>query len=221
MTLSGLYVIIVNKYSTASPAASPKSGAAAVFSVKAQQKPQMSVLTDTTVYTSPRSGAPEREASVYELLARLGISYSRVSHEPAMTIDDCAGINAALGVDMCKNLLLCTRSQSEFFLVMLPGDLKFRSAALSQAIGTPRLSFAPGNIMERLLDVAPGSLTVLGLKNDADRRVRLIIDRKLAASEYIGCHPCVNTSSLKIQTSDLLRVFLPYTGHKAEIVDLS
>ena len=75
--------------------------------------------------------------------------------------------------------------------------------------------------MEKLLGVSPGSLSVLALKNDTEGKVRLVIDRELVANEFIGCHPCVNTSSLKIKTSDLLRVFLPYTRHKAEIVDLS
>jgi Uncharacterized conserved protein len=104
---------------------------------------------------------------------------------------------------------------------MLPGERMFRSAVLSRAIGVPRLSFAPAEVLEPLLGTAPGSLTVLGLKNDRDLRVRLIIDHELAVSEYIGCHPCVNTSSLKLKTSDLLHVYLPYTRHKPEIVDLN
>jgi Ala-tRNA(Pro) deacylase len=181
----------------------------------------MSILIDPVPSTVPPENCTEREAAVYELLARLGITYTRVSHAPAMTIADCDDINAALGIEMCKNLLLCDRGQTVFFLVMLPGSRMFRSATLAAAVGAPRLSFAPGSVMEPLLGVSPGSLTVLALANDTRRRVRLVIDRALAASEYIGCHPCVNTSSLKLKTSDLLRVFLPYTRHKAEIVDLS
>lgn len=173
------------------------------------------------VYTVPPENCTEREAKVYELLDKLGIAYTRVSHEPAMTIADCAEVDAALGVPMCKNLLMCNRRQTEFFLVMLPGSKKVSSSELSKALGTTRLSFAPGELMEELLGVAPGSLTVLALKNDAEGRVRLIIDRELAGCEYMGCHPCVNTSSLKIKTSDILNVFLPCTRHKPEIIDLS
>jgi len=182
---------------------------------------EMDLQLGKTVYTAPPENCTVREASVYRLLEELGIAYARVSHEPAMTIADCAEIDALLGVPMCKNLLMCNRRQTEFFLVMLPGSKKISSSELSKALGTTRLSFAPGELMEELLDVAPGSLTVLALKNDAKGRVRLIIDRELASCEYIGCHPCVNTSSLKIKTSDILNVFLPYTRHNPEIIDLS
>jgi|LSQX01.2.fsa_nt_gb Ala-tRNA(Pro) deacylase len=181
----------------------------------------MSILFDPTLYTVPPENCTEREAEVYELLSRLGIKFTSVSHEPAMTIEDCVEIDELLGVPMCKNLLLCDRKQTMFFLVMLPGSKRISSSVLAKAIGAPRLSFAPGPLMEKLLGVSPGSLSVLALKNDTEGKVRLVIDRELVANEFIGCHPCVNTSSLKIKTSDLLRVFLPYTRHKAEIVDLS
>jgi Ala-tRNA(Pro) deacylase len=162
----------------------------------------------------------DAENKTYDLLEKLGIGYTRISHEAAMTIDDCAGVDALLGVPMCKNLFLCNRQETEFYLLMLPGRKQFKTKELSARLGSSRLSFAGGGFMERYLGIKPGSLSVLGLANDTGHRVRLCIDSDLIDCEYTGCHPCVNTSSLKIKTSDLLEIFIPYTGHKPEIVTL-
>ena len=74
--------------------------------------------------------------------------------------------------------------------------------------------------MEELLGVTPGSVTVLGLMNDTENRVRLLIDREVLESEYLGCHPCINTSSLKLRMRDVLEKFLPRVHHDYTVVDL-
>lgn len=160
------------------------------------------------------------ENETYDLLEKLHICYLRIDHGAAMTIEDCAGVDTLLGIPMCKNLFLCNRQETEFYFLMLPGNKQFKTKILSAQLGLARLSFAKGEYMEHYLSVSPGSLSVLGLAYDKEHRVRLCIDSELLACEYVGCHPCANTSSLKIKTADLLDVFLRYTGHKAETVIL-
>ena len=161
-----------------------------------------------------------RERAVYDLLDALGIAYRRVDHDPAATIADCAKIDRLLGVDMCKNLFLCNAQKTAFYLLMMPGDKPFRTKDLSHQIQSARLSFADAAHMEAFLNISPGAVSVLGLMNDVERRVRLLIDRDVAQAPYVGCHPCVNTTSLAIATPDLLDRFLPHVGHAPTFVTL-
>ncbi len=166
------------------------------------------------------AGRLEKEIRVYDLLDGLGVDYQRLDHEAAMTMEICAAIDGALGAPICKNLLLCNRQCTDFYLLMLPADKSFRTSVLSKQIGSSRLSFAGGDWMEELLDIAPGSLSVLGLMNDKEGRVRLLIDEALLHSPFIGCHPCINTSSLRLSTADLTQKIIPAMGHPATLVSL-
>ncbi len=167
------------------------------------------------------SGRLDKEMRVYDLLDRLAIPYERVDHSAVPTIEACHDIDQILGIDICKNLFLCNAQKTQFYLLMMPGDKKFRTAVLSKEIGSARLSFAGPEYMEELLDLTPGSVTVLGLMNDTRRQVRLLIDADvLAGHEYLGCHPCINTASLKIRTQDILERFLPAVHHTYTIVHL-
>ena len=167
-----------------------------------------------------QSGRLDKELRVYDLLDRLDVEYWRIDHEAAMTMEACAAVDAALGSTICKNLLLCNRQKTDFYLLMLPGDKVFKTSDLSKKIGSSRLSFADGTYMEEFLDITPGSLSVLGLMNDHDHRVRLLIDKDLLDGDTIGCHPCINTSSLRIRTEDLMNKIIPAMGHKPTIVEL-
>lgn len=148
-------------------------------------------------------GRSEREQKVYEFLDLLEIDYERADHEAAATIEACKEIDQALGVSMCKNLFLCNRRKTEYYLLLLPGEKPLRTKELSAQIPTTRLSFASGEDMETYLHVTPGSATVLALLFDPDHKVKLLVDEELLKEEYIGCHPCVNTSSLKLRREDL------------------
>ena len=154
-------------------------------------------------------GRLEKEMRAYDLLDSLDISYVRVDHEPAMTMDVCVDIDAALGATMCKNLFLCNRQKTEFYMLLMPGDKPFKTKDLSSQIGTSRLSFGEAEYMERFLDLTPGAVSVLGLMNDKDKAVRLLIDEDILNAEYVGVHPCVNTSSIRISIDDLLGKLLP------------
>ena len=166
------------------------------------------------------TGRLEKEIRVYDLLDSLGISYQRADHEPAMTIEACQDIDKLMGTHMCKNLFLCNRQETDFYLLLMPGDKKFKTKELSSQINTARLSFANETHMEELLDITPGSVSVMGLMNDKENKVHLLIDEDLLAHPYLGCHPCINTSSLCIKTEDILKIFLPAVHHKPRYVKL-
>lgn len=161
------------------------------------------------------------ECRVYELLDSLAIDYFRTDHAPAMTMEDCKAIDEVLGVTMCKNLFLCNRQKTSFYLLLIPGEKPFRTKEFSSALGISRVSFADETDMEKLLGLRPGAVTVMGLMNDIGGDVQLVIDRDVIKSDYIGCHPCVNTSSIKIQTKDILEKFLPHVKHSPLYVELT
>lgn len=162
----------------------------------------------------------EKEMKCYDLLDLLGISYLRADHDQADTIELCHEIEKVLGCPICKNLLLTNRQMTSFYLLMMPGDKPFKTKDLSKQISSARLSFASGEQMEKLLNISPGSLSVLGLMNDTDGNVKLLIDSDLMPLEYIGCHPCVNSSTLKIGMSDMIELLLPAMHHDITFVDL-
>ena len=166
------------------------------------------------------TGRLEKEVRVYDLLDSLGIAYQRIDHEAAMTMEACAAIDEVLDATICKNLLLCNRQQTTFFLLMIVGSKAFKTSKVSKQLGCSRLSFAPGEAMEELLDITPGSLSVLGLMNDPENRVQLVIDADVLKGEYFGCHPCINTSSLRLKTADLMEKILPAVRHTPIILEL-
>ncbi len=161
-----------------------------------------------------------REVRTYDLLDQLGIEYGRTDHEPALNMEACNEIDAVLGVVMCKNLFLCNRQKTKLYLLLMPGDKKFKTKELSSQINSARLSFAEPEDMLKYLDIEPGAVSVMGLANDKDHAVQLLIDEDVLKAEYLGCHPCVCTSSLKIKTSDVTGKFLPATGHEYVTVHL-
>lgn len=165
-------------------------------------------------------GRLDKEIRVYDFLDSLGVTYQRIDHEAAMTMEACEEIDRTLEATICKNLLLCNRQETQFYLLMLPGDKVFKTKDLSAQIGSSRLSFAKAEYMEQYLDITPGSLSVLGLMNDKDRMVRLLIDEDVLTGEYIGCHPCINTSSLRLRTKDLVEKIIPAMEHEPTIVKL-
>ena len=178
---------------------------------------------DKTVYTGrPENteGRLEKEIAVYDFLDSLGIEYKRADHEALMTMEACEAVDQILGAQICKNLFLCNRQKTDFYLLLMPGHKPFRTKDLSHQIGSARLSFASPEHMLELLDIAPGSVSVLGLMNDHDGRVRLLIDRDLLQDAYLCCHPCINTSTLKLRMADAIDVLIPALAHAPTYVDL-
>jgi len=164
------------------------------------------------------TGRLDKEIRVYDFLDSLGIEYHRVDHEAAMTMEGCREADEAMGTRMCKNLLLCNRQKTVFYLLMLPGEKHFKTSTFSKTIGSSRLSFADPEFMEEFLDITPGSVSVLGLMNDKENHVQLIMDEDILKGEYFGCHPCINTSSLRLKISDLMEKIIPAMHHEPRIV---
>lgn len=170
--------------------------------------------------TRPTDDRIPQEFAIYDRLEELSIPFVRVDHDHADTIEFCQEVEAVLGSKICKNLFLCNRQQTEFYLLCMPGDKPFKTKYLSAQVGSARLSFAPEDKLWELLRCTPGSATILGLMNDTEHRVHLLIDRPVYEAEYLSCHPCICTSSLKLRTRDVLTKLLPHTGHTPRIVDL-
>ena len=163
-----------------------------------------------------------KEIRVYDFLDKLGIQYQRIDHEAAMTMEACEEIDRALGdnTTICKNLFLCNRQETDFYLLLMLGDKPFKTKDLSAQIHSARLSFAKPEYMEKYLDITPGSVSVLGLMNDSEKKVQLLIDEDVMKEPYFGCHPCINTSSLKFTTEDLMQKIIPALEHEPVTVTL-
>lgn len=179
------------------------------------------IYVDPVVYTGAPDGEGRlpKEMAVYAMLDKLKIPYERVDHDAAHTMEQCEAVEKVLGTRLCKNLFLRNQKKTTFFLLMLPAEKMFSTAEFSKKIGVSRLSFAEDNYMEEFLNITPGSVSVFGLMNDRDEYVELIIDKELLKDEYIGCHPCINTSTLKIRTADIQK-FVKKTGHRITTVSL-
>ena len=175
---------------------------------------------DPTLYTArPTDERIPQELAIYDRLEELSIPYVRVDHDPADTIEVCEQVETVLGAKICKNLFLCNRQQTEFYLLLMPGDKPFKTKFLSAQLGCSRLSFADDGHMKELLSTVPGSVSALELLFDTDKRVKLVIDRDLLADETVGAHPGISTSTLKLQREDLLK-FAASTGHEPTYIDL-
>ena len=160
------------------------------------------------------------EKDTYALLDSLGIAYDRVDHDPLFTMEACAAVDAVLGMHICKNLFLQNRTGTAFYLLLMPDDKPFKTKELSAQIGSSRLSFSDAEHMQQLLSLTPGSVSVMGLAFDREKKVQLLIDQDLLESDYFGCHPCINTSTIRMRTEDLLEKFLPAIQHQPQYVRL-
>ena len=183
----------------------------------------MHAYIDPTIYQgrpADETGRLPKEIRTYDLLDRLQIPFLRIDHDRMDTIADCENVDQLLGIEICKNLFLCNTQKTNFYLLLMPGRKKFRTADLSKQIGTARLSFAPAEFMEAFLDITPGSVSIMGLMNDRDNRVRLLIDEDVLNAPEVGCHPCINTSSIRLSTADVLSKFLPAVHHTYTAVRL-
>lgn len=181
------------------------------------------IKVDPTLY----KGRPEnsegrlpKEIQVYDVLDKLKIPYERADHEEAATIEACEAVERVLGTTICKNLVLRNQQKNTFFLLLLPGDKQFSTKDFSKRLGVSRVSFAEPEYLEKYLNVTPGSVSILGLIFDKDWDIELVIDQDLLKEEYIGCHPCINTSTLKLRMDDLLKKFLKHTKHHYNTVKL-
>ena len=162
----------------------------------------------------------EREQQVYDALSALRIPFTSIQHHAARTMDDCKSIVSEPGVAYCKNLFLCNRQKTQFYLLLILPDKVFHTASVSRQLGVSRLSFAPEDLLPVYLGLYPGAVSPMGLLNDTEGRVRLLVDSDLPRSPRVAFHPCVNTATVTLPTQDFFNIFLPHTGHIPTMVSL-
>ena len=162
----------------------------------------------------------EISQAVFKRLDELGIGYRLVSHRPLFHIEECAEAGELLGAMVCKNYFLTTKSHNAYCLCVVRPNARLRTADVSKQAGTARLSFAGEEDLLRLLRTRPGSVSPLGLMFDAENRVRLLLDGGLLAQRELAFHPCDNTQTLVMATSDFVERFLPAVGHAPEMVGI-
>jgi Ala-tRNA(Pro) deacylase len=178
------------------------------------------IVEKTLHHGRPEGPHEEKETRCYDLLDRLKIDYEMVRHSPADSVEKCMEVEKVIGVSICKNLFLCNRQRTSFYLLMMPGLKPFNTSLFSKLVGSSRLSFGSEAHMLEYLDISPGSVSILGLMNDKEKRVRLAVDLDVIREDYIRCHPCVNTSTLRMRTRDVLDTLLPAIGHEPVFVEL-
>lgn len=178
------------------------------------------MILDKNLYNTRPEACSDKENVCYDALDKLGISFERAQHEHIGTIEGLLEVCETLGASIHKNLFLCNAQKTDFYLVIMPGEKPFKTKLLSPQLGCSRLSFASPEFMEELICCTPGSASVLGLLFDKGLKVRLVIDKDILSFEYFGCHPCDNSSSLKIKTTDVIEKLIPYTDHTPSYVEL-
>ncbi len=167
-------------------------------------------------------GRLAKETKVYDLLDELGMEYWRTDHPDAeaYTMEACKEIDEVLQATVCKNLFLTNRQHTDYYLLLMPGEKPFKTKEITSQIGSARLSFGSAEEMEELIDCAPGSASIMGLMNDPENRVRLLVDKDILEGEFIGVHPCINTSSLKLRTKEVFSTYLEKVHHDMTVVTL-
>ena len=176
------------------------------------------IRTSEIKTSAPEVFVNETQRLVYGALARLEIPFARIDNEPAVTMEDCAAVDAALGVPTVKTLLLCNRQRTMFYLYVMPGDKPFSTKDFGAALQISRVSFAPAEMLHGFLGTEVGATTPLSLVADPERRVRLIIDKAAVQPESIGCPDGTTTCYMRIATADLLQKFLPTAGHEPTFI---
>lgn len=168
----------------------------------------------------PQDKRIDKEERVYDLLDQLNIDYQRIDHEEANTMEVCLEIEKSLKSTICKNLFLVNSNKSQYYLLMLKENKKFKTKVISKQINSSRLSFGSDEKMLEYLDITPGSVSLLGLMNDHDFKVQLLMDKDLLQDEYLGCHSCINTSSLRIKMKDVFEKIMPFLHHEPIFVEV-
>jgi Ala-tRNA(Pro) deacylase len=155
---------------------------------------------------------------LFALLDGLGIATDTHHHPPAFTVEQGNRVWGAIPGIHCKNLFL-KDAKGKLWLVVAPGDRSIDLKRLPERIGSARLSFGSGELLQRVLGVEPGSVTPFALINDEERRVSLVLDAWMMAQPLLNFHPLRNDMTTTIASGDFRR-FLAAIGHVGDEVTL-
>lgn len=154
------------------------------------------------------------QQKVMEKLRDLCIPFEAYYHAAAHTMEDCLALPYATpDVTFCKNILLCNRQKTEFFLYITLPDKPFRTADVSKLLGVSRLSFAPNETLPTLLQLESGSLSPLALWFDDDAKIKLVLDNDILSGKRIAFHPCDNTATVIFTQEVFRQQVLPALAH--------
>lgn len=166
----------------------------------------------------PKEFSSELQRKVYENFAALDIPFERVDTDPGITMEDCQHISSKIGVRIVKTVFLCNRQQTEFYLYVTSDDKPFVTREFCGALGIPRVSFAPEDKLWELTGVLAGATTILSAALPSASSVHLVMDRDIASGEWFACTDGTATCFVKFRTDDLLRKYLPSTGHDLQLI---
>ena len=169
---------------------------------------------------SSNEGREQREIRVYDYLDSLGIEYFRVDHDSVFSDNQCEAVEKVLDNVICKNIFLCNKQKTAYYMLVMPAHKRFNTSKVSHLLNSSRLSFGTAEDMLELLDVTPGSVSIMALMNDKNNRVQLVIDDELLDHTDFGCHPCKNTSSLRLKRTDVFDKFLKSVNHTPIFLNL-
>ncbi|MBO5495601.1 MAG: prolyl-tRNA synthetase associated domain-containing protein [Eubacterium sp.] len=172
------------------------------------------------IKTAPTEFKSTLQQKVYETLDALEIPFERVDNTPAVTMEDCIEIDEKLKVKTVKTLFLCNRQKTAFYLFVTAGDKPFVTKDFGKALGVSRVSFAPAELLDSMLDTKPGATTVLSTVLDTDNSIRVVIDSEVTGYEYYGCTDGTATSYMRLKTEDVLNKYLPYTNHEYTVIEV-
>lgn len=170
--------------------------------------------------TAPESYQTRLQQMVYQTLVKLHIPFERVHTDEAITMEDCTQIDATLKMKMVKTLFLCNRQKTNYYLFITCGTKPFRSKDFSNALGVPRVSFAPVDKMEELLQTKVGAATVFSALLDKNQQVQIVFDKDVLAEEWYGCSDGTTTGYMKVRTAQILHEFLTFAGHTPAVIEV-
>ena len=161
------------------------------------------------------------KAAIFARLDALQVPYTRHEHAPAHTIEDCLRLPyAAPDLTICKNILLCNRQQTEFYLYITLPDKPFRTGTVSKLLGASRLSFAPADALHRLMQLESGSLAPFGLWFVSGVSMHFAVDNDVRATRRIAFHPCDNTATVIFDQQDFWARVVPDCGIAPQFIDV-
>ena len=170
--------------------------------------------------TAPMEFKTELQEKVYKTLDSLEISYERVDTDEAITMEDCVLIDEKLKMKMVKTLFLCNRQQTLFYLFITVGDKPFRSKDFSTALDISRVSFAPAELMDKMLGTKIGAATVFSSLLPSAEDVQIIFDRDVLKEEFYGCSDGTTTGYMKIKTEDIIHKVLRFAKRSHSVIEV-
>jgi len=171
------------------------------------------------VNEKPKEFENETQRMIYEALEELKIPFDRVENDFMISMEDCEAVNKKMNTRMAKNLFLCNRQKTEFYLFITKDNKHFNTKIFSKAMGISRVSFAPEETLTEYLGTKIGATTIFSLVYDKDCKVHLVIDKDVLEEKFHACNDGTNNAHIKITTKDLMEKYLKYTKHEPVIIE--